>query len=91
MQIQKKLYIFKHFSKRKKLFFCQYLSFFVRLPVSLTQTDAERHTNDRRKAVIRRRGRQTDKHRDRRIRKKNDEKTKRRGESAEKGETQHQE
>ncbi len=62
-----------------------------RFPVSLTQTDTERHTNDRRKAVIRRRGRQTDKHRDRRISKKNDEKTKRRGESAEKGETQHQE
>ncbi len=29
MQMQKKLYIFKHFAKSKNLFFCQYLSFSV--------------------------------------------------------------
>ncbi len=29
MQMRKKLYIFKHFAKSKKLFFCQYLSFSV--------------------------------------------------------------
>jgi hypothetical protein len=27
MQMRKKMYIFKHFAKSKKLFFCQYLSF----------------------------------------------------------------
>ncbi len=29
MQMRKKLYIFKHFAKSKKLFFCHYLSFSV--------------------------------------------------------------
>ncbi len=33
--MRKKLYIFKHFAKRKKLFFCQYLSFSVWFPLSL--------------------------------------------------------
>ncbi len=32
---EKKLYIFKHFAKNKKLFFCQYLSFSVWFPLSL--------------------------------------------------------
>ncbi len=35
MQMRKKLYIFKHFAKSKKLFFCQYLSFSVWFPLSL--------------------------------------------------------
>ena len=35
MEMQKKLYIFKHFAKSKKLFFCQYLSFSVWFPLSL--------------------------------------------------------
>ncbi len=33
--MRKKLYIFKHFAKSKKLFFCQYLSFSVWFPLSL--------------------------------------------------------
>ncbi len=35
MQMRKKLYIFKHFAKSKKLFFCLYLSFSVWFPLSL--------------------------------------------------------
>ncbi len=35
MQMRKKLYIFKHLAKSKKLFFCQYLSFSVWFPLSL--------------------------------------------------------
>ncbi len=35
MQMRKKLYIFKHFAKCKKLFFCKYLSFSVWFPLSL--------------------------------------------------------
>ncbi len=35
MQMRKKLYIFKHFAKSKKSFFCQYLSFSVWFPLSL--------------------------------------------------------
>ncbi len=35
MQMRKKLYIFKHFAKSKKLFFWQYLSFSVWFPLSL--------------------------------------------------------
>ncbi len=35
MQMRKKLYIFKHFAKRKKVFFSKYLSFSVWFPLSL--------------------------------------------------------
>ncbi len=35
MQMRNKLYIFRHFAKSKKLFFCQYLSFSVWFPLSL--------------------------------------------------------
>ncbi len=35
MKMRKKLYIFKHFARSKKLFFCQYLSFSVWFPLSL--------------------------------------------------------
>ncbi len=36
MQMRKKMYIFKHFAKSKKLFFCQYLSFSVRvIPIEI--------------------------------------------------------
>ncbi len=35
MQMRNKLYIFRHFAKSKKLFFCQYLSFSVWFSLSL--------------------------------------------------------
>jgi hypothetical protein len=45
MQMRKKLYIFKHFAKSKKLFFCQYLSFSVWFPLSLKHWSPLMHSH----------------------------------------------